>query len=222
MAQLPDPSAPLPLILPDGAAHEGTVFLAPAIQHPNITVGEYTYAHSFDPPQDWAARLAPYLYAGAPERLTIGRFCQIANGVRFITATANHSMAGVSTYPFGVFDRDRFGAYRTSLPRGSDIVVGNDCWIGWGATLMPAAHLGNGVIVGAGAVVASTVPDYAVVVGNPAKVIRMRFSDADIATLNAIAWWDWPADAIREALPVLEEGDVAALSALADKRLQEP
>ena len=55
------------------------------------------------------------------------------------------------------------------------------------------------------------VPDYAVVGGNPARVIRRRFNDSDIARLLTLAWWDWPLDKIERALPHLESGDIAAL-----------
>jgi virginiamycin A acetyltransferase len=85
---LPDPLTLHPIILPDGTAHPQTVFLRPAIDHPNIEIGDYAYASDFSTLNDWAARLAPYLYPGAPELLRIGRFVQIAHGEAFITASA--------------------------------------------------------------------------------------------------------------------------------------
>jgi virginiamycin A acetyltransferase len=71
------------------------------------------------------------------------------------------------------------------------------------------------VIVAAGAVVAGAVPPYAIVAGNPARVVRMRFPEAEVDRLLRLAWWDWPVAAIRAALPALEAGDVAALAACA-------
>lgn len=210
---LPAPDTLYPITLPDGSTHKETVLLKNVIEHPNITIGDFTYAHNRRKPQDWATILAPYLFRGAPERLEVGRFCQIAEGVECITATANHPMGGISTYPFGVFDVARFGQYRGSLPRGADVVIGHDCWLGRGATLLPTASLGNGVIVAAGAVVSGAVPDYAVVGGNPARIIRMRHSPDEIATLNRVAWWDWPTVAIEAALPIIENGTVAELEA---------
>ncbi|MGB0912575.1 MAG: antibiotic acetyltransferase, partial [Phaeobacter italicus] len=100
---LPDPKQRHPIILPDGTPHAGTVLLSEAISHPNFSVGAYSYASAFDPPQDWASRLAPYLFPGARERVVIGRFCQIADSVRIITASANHAQDGLSCYPFPVF-----------------------------------------------------------------------------------------------------------------------
>lgn len=200
-----------PLTFPDGTVHPDMVHLNRVIDHPNITVGDYSYANDFDPPQDWAARLAPYLYPGAPERLVIGRFCQIAHGVRFITASANHAMGGISTYPFGVFDPATLEVYRDGVGALPDTEVGHDVWIGHGALILPGARLGSGAIIGAGAVVAGVVPPYAVVAGNPARVIRMRFGDAEVARLLKIGWWDWPLERIRAALPALLAADVDAL-----------
>ncbi len=202
-----------PLILPDGSHDAATVFLNQVIDHPNITIGDYTYGHDSAVPEDYATRLAPYLFPGAPEHLKIGKFCQIAQGVQFITATANHPMDGISTYPFAIFDPLRFVDYRSSLPSGKDTIIGNDCWIGREAMILPGASLGNGVIVGARAVVSGSVPDYAIVAGNPAKIIRMRFSDEQIIELNRICWWDWNIEKIEAAIETIESADIAKLSA---------
>lgn len=206
-----------PMRFPDGSLNQGLVHLARVIDHPNIEIGDFTYASSFDPPQDWAVRLAPYTYAGAPERLRIGRFCQIADGVRIITASANHPMAGVSTYPFAIFDHARVGDYIEQISGLPDTVIGHDVWLGDGARILPGARIGCGVIIGAGAVIGGQVPDYAVVAGNPGRVIRMRFDDATIARLLALGWWDWPTGRIARATGALAQGDVAALERLADE-----
>ena len=211
---LPDPKERNPLLLPDGTRDNATVFLNQVIDHPNIEIGDFTYANNAREPVDFAASLAPYLYPGAPEYLKIGKFCQIAFGVQFVTATANHPMEGVSTYPFAIFDPPRFMSYRSSLPRGKDTVIGNDCWIGREAMLLPGATLGNGVIVGARAVVSGNVPDYAIVAGNPAKIIRMRFSDDRILQLNQICWWDWEIEKIDRFVEAIEGGDMEKLSQL--------
>ena len=123
-------------------------------------------------------------------------------------------MDGISTYPFAVFDPARFPTYRETLPRGKDTIIGNDCWIGREAMLMPGAKLGNGVIVGARSVVNGTIPDYAIVAGNPAKIVRMRFSDDEIATLNRICWWDWNDGKISTATEAIEAADIEKLSKL--------
>lgn len=205
-----------PLTLPDGRVHTGTVFLKNAIDHPRIEVGDYTYASAHVPPEDWAVRLAPYLYPGSPERLQIGRFCQIADGVTFITASANHRRDGFSTFPFAVFDGG-FEAGRPSLPQAvdPDTVIGHDVWLGQGVRILPGARLGHGVIAGAGAVVAGHVPPYTLVAGNPARPVRTRFDAATIARLLDIAWWDWPIDRILANEAAICGADLAALEAAA-------
>ncbi|MCB1406680.1 MAG: CatB-related O-acetyltransferase [Rhodobacteraceae bacterium] len=209
--RLPDPLTLHPIILPDGTAHPGTVLLRAAIDHPNIEVGDYAYASDFRVPDDYAASLAPYLYPGAPERLVIGRFAQIAQGVTFITASANHPLRGVSTYPFRIYDMSTTGPYRDEARTHGDTVIGPDVWLGFEARVLPGVTIGAGAIVAACAVVAHDVPPYAVVAGNPARVVKMRFDDATIARLLALAWWDWPIDRILAALPAIEDADLDAL-----------
>lgn len=203
-SSFPAPTAVHPLVFPDGTLHTGTVFLKPVIDHPRWEVGDYTYASSFDPPAEpsgWAGRLAPWLHPFSEERLILGRFCQIADGVRFVTSSANHRHDGLSTYPFAIF-QGRFTENAASLPPPEafrDTVVGNDVWIGAGALILPGARIGDGVIVGAGAVVGGTVPPYTVVAGNPGRVIRNRVPPEIAARLVALAWWNWPIERIIAA-----------------------
>ena len=212
----PDPETRNPLILPDGKAHAGTVFLKAVIDHPRFIVGDYSYASATHPPEDWAVQLAPYLFPTSDEKLILGKFCQIADGAVFITASANHRRNGFSTYPFAVFDHATAEG-RPSLPEwsGPDTVLGHDVWLGKDARVLPGARIGNGVIVGAGAVVGGTVPDYAVVAGNPGRVVKMRFEAATIARLNALAWWDWPIEHIVAHEAAICGGNLAALESAA-------
>jgi virginiamycin A acetyltransferase len=209
---LPNPGEMHPLILPDGSRDTATVFLDTVINHPNIDIGAYTYYNDDSYPEDYARKIAPYLYPGAPERLRIGKFCQSAKGVEIITSTANHPMTGISTYPFAIFDPPRFATYRDSLPASKDTIIGNDCWLGREAVLMPGATLGNGVIVGTRSVVTGAVPDYAIVAGNPARIIRLRFSESEILLLTKLAWWDWDPDRIAAAIEAIESGNIASLA----------
>jgi len=208
-----DASARYPIMLPSGERHLPTVHLNKAINHPNIEIGDYSYYSDFEPVDDYVARIAPYIYPGAPEKLVIGKFVQIANGVRFITSSANHPMRGFSTYPFAVFNPDTMGAYVDEVAGHGDTVVGNDVWLGYCATVLPGVRIGDGAIVGAGAVVSRDVPPYAIVGGNPARVIRMRFDPATIEALLAIRWWDWDIGRIERAWPALEAADLEALRA---------
>lgn len=208
----PAPDRLHPVCLADGTPHQGTVFLSAAINHPRMTVGDYTYASAFEPPDDWAARLAPYLFDFSPERLFIGKFCQIADGVTFITASANHRYDGISSFPFAIFGGGAIEG-RPSMPEpGADTVIGNDVWIGQGARIMPGARIGDGVIVGAGAVVAGDVPAYSIIAGNPACVLRARFDAVDVARLQAIAWWNWPIETILDQEAAISGDDIDALA----------
>lgn len=213
-----DAAARHPITLPDGRPHLPTVHLARAIDHPNIEIGDYTYCSDFEEVDDHAARLAPYLYPGAPERLAIGRFVQIAHGVRFITSSANHPMKGISTYPFAVFDPQTMHRYAEEVASHGDTVVGNDVWLGYGALVLPGVTIEDGAIVGAGAVVNRDVPAYAIVAGNPADVVRMRFAPEIVRSLLDLAWWNWPIERIEQAVPALESADIAALERLAPGR----
>lgn len=208
----PDATRAYPVTLPDGSSHPGTVFLDRVINHPGWDVGAFSYASDFAPPDDWAAHLAPYLFGPGPGRLRLGRFCQIAHGVRFLTAGANHATTGATSFPFPIFDPAQIATYQ---PDTRDTVIGHDVWLGYGAMVCPGAQIGNGVIVGAGAVVRGVVPDFSIVIGNPGRVIKRRFSDPDCARMSRLAWWDWPAGQVEHAVPALLAGDIAALERLA-------
>ncbi|MFT7595930.1 MAG: virginiamycin A acetyltransferase [Paracoccaceae bacterium] len=205
---LPDPSRRYPVTLPDRSEHAGTVFLSQAIDHPDFQVGDYTYASDFDPSDNSAQHLAPYLFPGSAERLAIGKFCQIAHGVRFITSSADHAMDGLTNYPFPIFDPEKMTSYQ---PDTRDTIIGHDVWLGYGALVLPGAQIGNGVIVGAGAVVRGQIPDYSIVTGNPTQVTRPPFAQSDITRLQQLEWWHWPQSNITTALPALLSGDIAAL-----------
>jgi virginiamycin A acetyltransferase len=218
MPDYPSPDTRHPIILPDGTPHAGTVFLAAVVTHDRMQVGDYTYASAFEPPTDWAARLAPYLFDFSPERLVIGKFCQIADGVQIITASANHRYDGISTFPFAIFGGGARDG-RPSMPDpGQDTVIGNDVWIGQGAQILPNAQIGDGVIIGAGAVVGGVVPPYSIVAGNPGHIVRRRFDDQTAARLQSIAWWDWPIEVILTHEADICGGDVDALEVLAKQQ----
>ncbi len=213
------PDTRFPITLPDGSHHQGTVFLKAVLRHSRIEVGDYSYYSDHAPledPSGYAARIAPYLFEFSPEKLVIGKFCQIASGVQFITSSANHRYDGISTFPFAIFDG--MGAGRPSMPTSfADTIIGNDVWIGTGAMILPGAQIGSGVIIGAGSVVRGKVPDYTIVAGNPAQVVRHRFDPAQTARLMKLAWWDWPIDLIVANEAAICGGDVDALERVVAK-----
>jgi virginiamycin A acetyltransferase len=148
------------------------------------------------------------------DRLVIGRFCAIAAGVRFIMNGANHATSGLTTYPFQIFRHGwEEGFDPASLDTGfrGDTIVGNDVWIGMEALILPGTRIGDGAVIGARAVVSGEVPPYAIVVGNPGRVVRKRFDELTIARLLEIQWWNWDAETITQRLNLLRGNDINAL-----------
>ena len=209
-----------PMTLPDGTVIKQTVHLKEVINHPKIQVGEFSYYHNFDILEDYASYLAPYLFPLSKDSLIIGKFVQIAHGVRFITSSANHKMSGFSTYPFNTFmmtpqttSEDITAMFEDAQNRG-DTVVGNDVWIGMNVVIMPGVKIGDGAIIGANSVVTKNVEPYTVVGGNPATIIKKRFDEQTIDTLLNIKWWDWSIEKIEKNIDVITGNDLDALIGL--------
>ncbi len=137
----------------------------------------------------------------------MGPFCSVAAGVKVFLG-GEHRTDWVSTYPFTEFWPEvSQGITGHPLSRG-DVVIGHDVWIGTEAMIMSGVRIGNGAVIGARAVVTKDVPHYAIVAGNPARVIRNRFSDDVVDRLQRLAWWDWDDKRIERFLPMLLSGDV--------------
>lgn len=187
--------------------------LSELVSNPNIAVGRYSYysgyyhGHSFD---DCARYLSTE--AGA-DRLIVGSFCSIGDGAVFMMAgNQGHRNDWVSTFPFFYMTEEPAfaGALDAYRPAG-DTVIGNDVWIGSEAMLMPGVAVGHGAVIGSRALVTRNVEPYAIVGGSPAREIRKRFPDDQVAMLLEMAWWDWPIERLRDAMPLLCAGDIAAL-----------
>lgn len=187
-----------------------TCFLKNIITNPNIIVGDYTY---YDDPDDIYSfeRNVLYHFDFNNDKLIIGKFCQIATGVRFIMNGAIHAMDGFSTYPFKIMGGAWADTPLNAQLKG-DTVIGNDVWIGNGVTFMPGVKVGDGAIIATGSVVTKDVEPYSIVGGNPATIIRDRFDAETTAFLVNLKWWDWPIDKITRHLNDIVAGDVEALS----------
>lgn len=211
-----DQQGPNPEIKHPMPIHKRVGFLKPLVTAPNIEIGEFTYYDDPAGPDTFQERCVLYHYPFIGDRLVIGRFCALAEGVRFIMNGANHAMSGFSTYPFNIFGHGwehGFDADSWTRENRGDTVIGNDVWIGSGAMIMPGVTIGDGAIVAARAVVARDVPPYVIVGGNPAETIRTRFDPATVTRLQAVAWWDWPVDKITRNLDAIRGADLARLEA---------
>lgn len=215
--RLLDPTKKYPMVMPDGTVIRQTVHLKQVIDHPRIEVGAFSYYHNFNELEDYAGFLAPYLFPLSPEKLIIGKFAQMAHGVRFITSSANHRMSGFSTYPFNNFmmtpetTREDILAMFAAAENRGDTVVGNDVWLGMDAIVLPGVTIGDGAIVAARAVVAKDVEPYTVVAGNPARPVRKRFDQATIEALLELKWWDFPIEVIEANVEAIVGADLEAL-----------
>ncbi|PKV67033.1 CatB-related O-acetyltransferase [Pontibacter ramchanderi] len=204
----PDPNNPFPL-----PHHNNLVFLKNIIRNPNIEVGDYTYYHDMENPHNFEKNVL-YHFDFIGDKLRIGKFCAIASGAKFIMNGGNHETRPVSTYPFEIFANgwERADDGADHYPYKGDTVVGNDVWIGYEAVIMPGVKIGSGAIVATKAVVTKDVPDYAIVAGNPAQVVKMRFPESEIAQLLQIAWWNWSVEKITRNLAFISSADVSRLA----------
>ncbi|WP_459129084.1 LbetaH domain-containing protein [Guggenheimella bovis] len=139
------------------------------------------------------------------QNVVIKKFSNIAAHVRI--GPTNHPMTGAclhhivyrrSYYGLGEDDKDFFDRRHSRVT-----TIGNDTWIGHGAIIMPEVTIGDGAIVGSGSVVTKDVEPFSIVVGNPAKFLRYRFSEDIREALQSIAWWDWPTEQIFKHVDLL-------------------
>lgn len=191
-----------------------TIYLKNAVDNPNITVGAFTIYNDFvRDPRDFQKNNVLYHYPVNGDRLTIGRFCSIACGAKFLMTSANHAMKSLSTYVFPIF----YEEWGHGMPvteawdRRGDIVIGNDVWIGYEAVILSGVTIGDGAIVAARSVVTKDVPPYTIVGGVPARTIRRRFDQETIDALLELRWWDWPPEKLSGSLRAIQKGDLEAL-----------
>lgn len=157
---------------------------------PRISVGDFTYGN-------------PRFMIWEPhERISIGRFCSVAEGVT-IFGGGEHRLDWTSTYPMRIMLGEA-GAYQDGHPHTKGpTTIGHDVWLGFNAIVLSGVTIGHGAVIGAGAVVTGDVPAYAVVAGNPARRVRSRFSGDSVERLLQLAWWDWPIETVRQHIGAL-------------------
>lgn len=202
----PDPTALYPLKDIDRLC-----FLKNLIKHPRIIVGDYSYYDDFENVENFEKNVK-YLFEFSEDKLIIGKFCMIASDVEFIMNGANHLHNGISAYPFSVFSNGWEHAMEgKEYPDKGDLIIGNDVWIGYKATLMPGVKVGDGAIIGAYSVVTKDVDPYSIVGGNPAQLIKKRFQEDTIQKLLKIRWWDWDPAMITKQIKLFTTNDIDRL-----------
>ena len=157
---------------------------------PRINVGDFTYGQ----PQ--------FELWNDSERVAIGKFCSIADSVT-IFGGGEHRIDWVTTYPLRIALGHELSNVDGHPATKGETKIGNDVWLGYGAIILSGVHIGDGAVVGAGAVVTKNVSPYSVVAGNPARKIKQRFTDQQIECLLKIEWWDWDLEDINKSVNFL-------------------
>lgn len=208
--QIPDAKALHPI-----SAAPQVMFVANLDLPANIEVGAYTYYDDPAGPDAFYNNIL-YHFDFTGDVLRIGKFCALARGTKFLMNGGNHRTQAISTYPFSIMGGDwanRLEA-ENDFPHKGDTIIGNDVWTGWNSTILPGVTVGDGAVIGASAVVTKDVPPYAIVGGNPARVIRMRFEDSVIEQLLSLGWWNWEIEKITQHIPAISGTDIGALLSL--------
>jgi chloramphenicol O-acetyltransferase type B len=146
--------------------------------------------------------------------LYVGAFCSFAEGVKILLG-GEHRIDWVTTYPFSVLWPHAAGGIAGHPHSKGDVVIGNDVWVGTEAIIMSGVRIGDGAVIGARAVVTKNVPPYAIVAGNPARLIRYRFGSEQIDKLLRLSWWDWTDAVIEKYMLALLSADIDAFLSVA-------
>lgn len=159
--------------------------------------------------QVYNSTIGKYSYLGRTSCLicaNVGKFCSIGDEVK--VGLGLHTINNLSTSPIFTEKNNGTGSSWTSLDNAvpfKRVMVGNDVWIGERVMIMGGINIGDGAVIGAGAIVTKDVPPYAVVAGVPAKLIRYRFSEDVIAKLEEIKWWDMPEEKLKQNIQMFQK-----------------
>ena len=167
----------------DVTLSDGCCFHDKALLYGKVSIGRYT---SINGP---GTRIFGEIYG-----VKIGSFCSIASNV--IIQEYNHNMSSVSTCDIlgHVLNKKNELCITSKGP----IIIEDDVWIGSNSVILSNVRIGRGAVVGAGSVVTKNIPPYSVVAGNPAKIIKMRFSDSQMDYLERLKWWEWDVNTIKK------------------------
>lgn len=162
----------------------------------------------------YSSSISDYSYLGVKSQLVfakVGKFCSISQNCSI--GLSNHTMNHISTSPlftekvnatsFSWVNQD------TNISKRKLVEIGNDVWIGKNVTILSNVKVGSGAIIGTGAIVTKDVPNYAVVAGIPAKIIKYRFSEEVINKLLEIKWWDLPEDVLKRKIHLFQKENIS-------------
>ncbi len=158
--------------------------------------------------QIFNSSIGPYTYVSPKSSIVhtnIGAFCSIAQNVKI--GLGNHNKNAISTSPMFSSKINALGISwitQSSFEEFETVNIGNDVWIGAGAMLMGGITIGHGAIIGAGSIVTKDIPNYAIVVGVPAQIIKYRFNEKQLEFLLKIEWWNWPIDIIKKHIDLFK------------------
>lgn len=165
------------------------------------SVGKYTYETQYIQLKSW----------GEGSIVKIGSFCSIADNCK-VYLGGNHRTDWTTTYPFGHVYKDIFNSFNgDGHPKtNGDVIIGNDVWVGSNVTIMSGIKIGDGSVIAANSHVVKDVEHYSIVGGNPAKLIKYRFSQDQISNLIKIGWWNWDDKKINDNLKLICSPDIQA------------
>ena len=167
-------------------------------------IGKYTYIISNDK--------AEFYFEDPEDMCIVGKFCSIGARLK-VYGGGDHRMDWISTYPFeNVIDEKELIGHPATKGK---VVIGNDVWIGNDVTILSGSVIGDGCCIGAGSVLRGKFAPYTVILGNPAKYHRSRFSISTAQKLQKLAWWDWDTDHIHAILPLLNSDNIEAFFEMA-------
>lgn len=181
------------------------------IKSRHVKVGDYTYYSGYYHSGDFNDCV---LYLDEIDdsikeidELIIGKFCCIASGVKFVMGgNQGHDYGNVTAYPLEILKSDFFG-YENKSPcayhKKGNTIIGNDVWIGFESVIMPGVQIADGAVIASRSVITKNIGPYEIWGGNPAKLIKKRFSQKKIGELLKLKWWNWDLQKILENMDIL-------------------